>query len=188
MALGAYGYKRTINKLPTTNKHQPSNNFVVHSVFDGTYLIKNIPSKYLIEVPLICKLHKRGLNDTYLVESDLKKYILRIYRRKWRNKSEIDFELELLDFLRDKHQAVACPIPLKNGAFATEIYAPEGLRYGAVFSYAPGRAVNEINNIQSYNLGKLLAKIHSVTDHFQSRFSRRALDKNYLLDWSIKNI
>lgn len=171
-----------------TNENQLSNNFVVHSVFYGRYLIENILSKYLIEVPVTCKLHKRGLNDTYLIESDLKRYILRIYRQKWRNKSEIDFELELLNFLHGKHQRVAYPIPLKNGAFATEIYAPEGSRYAAVFEYVPGEAVNEINNIQSYNLGKLLAKIHSITNPFQSGFSRRALDNNYLLDWSIKNI
>lgn len=172
-----------------TNQNKPFNNCAIHCVFNSTFLIENILSKYLSEVVVSCKLLKRGLNDTYLVESEVGRYILRVYRREWRKKQEIDFELELLNFLHNKGEAVANPIPVKNGVFTTEIDSPEGLRYAAMFAYAPGKAVNQkINNIQSYNLGKLLAKIHTSTDSFQSRFSRPVLDNDYLLDWSIKNI
>lgn len=48
---------------------------------------------YPIGKPHSCKLLKRGLNDTYLVETEQGKYILRLYRRGWRTKEEIDFEL-----------------------------------------------------------------------------------------------
>ena len=123
-------------------------NFVAHSVFDGKYLIENILIKCLNDKAISCRLYKRGLNDTYLVEGKFKQYILRIYRREWRNKQEIDFELELLDFLQKNHQPVASPIALANGVFTTEVDAPEGVRYAAIFPYAPGKAVNEqINSI-----------------------------------------
>lgn len=143
-------------------------NFVAHSVFDGKYLIENILIKYLNDKLISCRLYKRGFNDTYLVEGKFKQYILRVYRREWRNKQEIDFELELLDFLQKNHQPVASPIPFENGVFTTEVDAPEGLRYGAMFPYATAKAVNQqINSIQSHNLGKLLAKIHTSTNIFK---------------------
>lgn len=68
---------------------------------------------------------------------------MRVYRRGWRNKEEIDFELELLLFLHEQKQPVAYPIAIKNGSFTTNILAPEGVRYIAVFNYAPGHAADD---------------------------------------------
>ena len=76
-----------------TNKNQTSTNFVIHSVFDGKYLIENILKKYLGSKTISCELYNTDINDTYLVETELEQYILRAYRRKWRKKQEIDFEL-----------------------------------------------------------------------------------------------
>jgi Ser/Thr protein kinase RdoA (MazF antagonist) len=162
---------------------------VIHSVPDGTALITHVLCEYPISQPLNCKFYKRGLNDTYLVETDRENYILRVYRRGWRNKQEIDFELELLEFLHKQKQPVAYPILRKDGNFITEILAPEGVRYAAVFSYASGRAVNEkLNSRQSYILGESLAKIHLTSNTFTSSFSRPILNDKYLLDWSIAAI
>ncbi|QLE57382.1 phosphotransferase [Nostoc sp. TCL26-01] len=78
---------------------------VIHSIPDGAALINTVLCHYPISMPLGCKLYKRGLDDTYLVETEDKNYILRIYRRSWRNKQEIDFELEVLAFLHAQSQA-----------------------------------------------------------------------------------
>lgn len=162
---------------------------VIHSIPDGEALIKTVLTHYLISNIRSCKLYKRGLNDTYFVETKQERYILRVYRRGWRNKQEIDFELELLAFLQKQKQPVAYPIARKDGVLTTEIAAPEGKRYTAVFSYAPGRAVNEkLDGIQSYRLGEALAKIHQTLDEFKSSFTRSALNSDYLLDWSIQAI
>jgi Ser/Thr protein kinase RdoA (MazF antagonist) len=45
-----------------------------------------------------------------LVETEPEKYILRVYRKGWGTKEEIDFELELLAFLRERNQLAAYPI------------------------------------------------------------------------------
>lgn len=162
---------------------------VIHSVFDGTALITHVLCKYAISQPLRCKLYKRGLNDTYLVEAETENYILRIYCLGWRNKQEIDFELELLEFLHQQNQPVAYPIARQDGGFTTEIFAPEGTRYAAVFTYAPGHAVEEkLDHQQSYLLGKTLANIHQISNEFQSSFLRPELNTQYLLDWSIDGI
>ncbi|MBW4502522.1 MAG: phosphotransferase [Scytonema hyalinum WJT4-NPBG1] len=99
----------------------------------------------------------------------------------------IDFELELLAFRQKQKQPVAYPISRNDRGFTTEIVAPEGTRYVAVFSYAPGRAVNEnLDGIKSYRLGEALAKIHQTLDEFKSNFTRPVLNSDYLLDWSIQ--
>ena len=162
---------------------------VIHSIPSGVALIENVLPNYCISNSRGCKLYKRGLNDTYLVETEQQRYILRVYRHGWRNQQEIDFELELLAFLHAQNQPVAYPIARNDGGFTTEIIAPEGTRYAAVFSYAPGRAVEEkLDDIQSSRLGEALAKIHLTLDKFQSSFSRPHLNSEYLLDWSMKAI
>ncbi|MBW4559267.1 MAG: phosphotransferase [Trichormus sp. ATA11-4-KO1] len=162
---------------------------VIHSIPDGVALMTTVLHEYPIPQPHSCKLYKRGLNDTYLVETEAENYILRIYRRSWRNKQEIDFELALLAFLHEQKQPVAYPIYHKNGSFTTEILTPEGMRYAALFSYAMGQAVNEkLDTEQSYILGETLAKMHQSLDNYHTNFARPILNHEYLLDWSIAAI
>lgn len=159
---------------------------VIHSIAASEALIENVLHYYPIGTPLSCRLYQRGLNDTYLVETEQDRFILRVYRRGWRTKQEIDFELELLAFLHEQNMPVAYPIARKSGSFTEDIAAPEGTRYAAVFSYAPGKAVNKkLDNEQSRRLGEVLASIHKAMDAFKSHFSRPALSSEYLLDCSI---
>lgn len=162
---------------------------VIHSIPSGEALMATVLPSYPIGKPRSCQIYKRGLNDTYLVKTEPERYILRVYRKGWRTKEEIDFELELLAFLRERNQPVAYPIQQEDGGFTTEIAAPEGKRYAAVFSYAPGKAVNEkLDGRQSQRLGELLAIIHQTLDNFNSSFSRTHLNNEYLLDRSIQAI
>lgn len=162
---------------------------VIHSIPSGEALIEHVLQHYPMGIRIDCRLYKRGLNDTYLVETEQDKYILRVYRRGWRTKQEIDFELELLAFLHEQNMPIAYPISRKDGNFTLELAAPEGNRYATVFSYAPGRAVNEkLNTRQSRRLGEVLATLHEKMDDFQSNFSRPALSDEYLLDYSMEAI
>ncbi len=126
------------------------------------------------------------MNDTYLVETEQERYILRVYRYGWRTKAEIDFELELLYFLHKNNVAISYPIAKRTGGFTTAIAAPEGTRYSALFSYAPGKAVDKkLNSEQSWRLGEAVATIHEVTNNFTSSFSRSELNNAHLLDASV---
>ena len=162
---------------------------VIHSIPSGEALIEVVLPHYPIGKPRSCQIYKRGLNDTYLLETEKERYILRVYRRGWRTKEEIQFELELLAFLHHTNQPIAYPIGREDGSFTTEIAAPEGKRYVAVFSYAPGRAVNEkLDSKQSQSLGEVLATIHLTLDRFKSNFRRPKLNCEYLLDKSLEAI
>jgi Ser/Thr protein kinase RdoA (MazF antagonist) len=156
---------------------------VSHSIPCEEALMQGVLRHYQIAAPVNCYLYKRGLNDTYLVETEQGRCILRIYRRGWRTKQEIDFELELLTFLHEQDIPVAYPIARRSGGFTEILATPEGERYAAVFCYAPGKEVNEkLNTRQGWRLGEVLATLHDVADDFQSHFSRPALNSEYLLD------
>ncbi len=101
--------------------------FVIHSIVSGDALIETVLNNYPIGKFRSCRLYKRGLNDTYLVETEKERYT-------WRTKEEIDFELELLTFLHEQQQPVAYSLKREDDSFTTEIAAPEGKRYAAVFS------------------------------------------------------
>ncbi len=59
---------------------------VIHSIPDGVALIDTVLHHYPIRNIRSCKLYKRGLNDTYLVETEQERYILRVSWHGWRNK------------------------------------------------------------------------------------------------------
>ena len=57
-------------------------------------LVEQVLSQYELGAIRDCRLHHRGLNDTYKVESSQDHtYFLRIYRAGWRSREEIAAEL-----------------------------------------------------------------------------------------------
>lgn len=166
---------------------------VIHSIFNGADLLEQVCINYPINQAIACKLYKRGLNDTYLVLDETDQYILRVYRSNWRSLAAINWELEILEFLRQHQQPIAYPLCRYDGKFLSEVIAPEGKRFAALFMYAQGQAVNQkLDVVQSYILGRTLAHIHNCLDKFASRWKRvpkeRNLNASYLLDWSLTGI
>ena len=136
-----------------------------------------------------CQFWNRGLSDVYLVETEDNRYVLRVSHAHWRKQSEINFELELLEFLRKNHLPVAYPLPSQDGKLSIEIKAPEGERYASLFTYAPGKIpLGDLSEIQGHNLGEVLATIHQKSLGFQTNYYRFPLSLDYLLDDSLKSI
>lgn len=158
---------------------------VVYSTLSSNALASLILPHYNINLAT-CQLWHRGLSDVYLVETQIEPYILRVSHNHWRSKSEIDFELELLDFLRKRNLPVAYPIRTNDGKLSIEINAPEGKRYATLFQYAPGQIpVGDLNEKQSHNLGATVAKIHQAAADFRCNHRRQPLTLEYLLDNSL---
>ncbi len=145
--------------------------------------------KYNIEIPKNCFFWHRGLSDIYLIETIGKSYIFRVSHQHWRTKTEIDFELELLTFLKHRNIPVAQPLSTKSGHLSLEIDAPEGKRYAALFHCAPGEiAIGDLNSIQSRLVGETVAKLHCASREFQTLAQRPPLNFKYLLDDSLQII
>lgn len=109
---------------------------VYHSVISSHAIVPVINDLYEIGDVLECSFYENGLNDTYLLKTSIDKYILRIYKAHWRNKHEIDFEVELLNHLNKKNIPVSAPIISKDGGYLIELEAPEGTRYAVLFTFA----------------------------------------------------
>lgn len=162
---------------------------VVYSKLAADALIAQVLSQYAIEPVANCRFWHRGLSDIYLVETIATQYILRVSHCHWRSQADVQFELELLDFLGQQQLPVAFPLRTVDGRLAIEINALEGKRYAALFIHAPGRvAVGDLNQEQSWLLGHTVAKMHQITQNFQSQFQRQPLTLEYLLDESLTAI
>jgi Ser/Thr protein kinase RdoA (MazF antagonist) len=162
---------------------------VVYSTLSIEALVERVLSQYELFSILSCQFWNRGLSDVYLIETPLERYVLRISHTHWRSRSDIGFELELLDFLQRQHIPVAYPLRTKTDQLWIELDAPEGKRYAALFIYAPGQiALGDLNETQGYKLGEVVAQLHDATRSFKSLYPRQALTLDYLLDESVKQI
>ena len=89
-----------------------------------------------------CRLHHRGLNDTYKVEcSQGDTYFLRIYRAGWRSRDEIETEIAILLHLAQEKASVSTPVSRKDGQILTPLDCVEGRRWAVLFTCAPGNEV-----------------------------------------------
>lgn len=162
---------------------------VIYSTLASQALVSQVLSQYKIKIPTSCQLWNRGLSDVYLVETKANPYILRVSHQHWRSQSDIEFELELLDFLRQRRIPVAYPLKTKDEQLFVEINAPEGKRYASLFIYAQGKVpLGDLDLSQSRKLGETVAKLHKTSADFRTNHPRQPLTLEYLLDDSFDAI
>ncbi len=154
---------------------------ITHSTLAADALLSAILPAYNIGAPLRCKLLQRLLNDTYLVETEQGKYILRAYRASWRTEADIRYELDVLTLLDRQGIPVATPVRRRDGDYLCTVPALEGPRPLVLFTYAEGKSPAFEETEQMARYGELIAQIHTTTDHFASNHARYALDFEHLL-------
>ena len=162
---------------------------VSYSTLACDALISQVLPQYPIEAVRGCQFWHRGLSDIYIIETALTSYILRVSHHHWRSRSETHFELELLDYLWKQDIPVAHALRTKDHQLSVEINAPEGTRYAALFTYAPGQVpIGDVNFDQSYTLGTTVARVHQASEQFCTDHDRSPLTLEYLLDRSVEAI
>ena len=156
---------------------------VVYSTLAPQALTTQVLCQYDLGDVTNCQLWNRGLSDVYLVEINKQPYILKVSHHHWRSCSDIQFELEFLEFLHDQGIPVAYPLRTKDQKLFVTIKALEGDRYAALFPYADGTVpLGDLNVSQSEIFGATLGKLHQSTASFQTQTQRQALTLDYLLD------
>lgn len=168
---------------------------VSRSFVDASALAEVIAAAYDFDAPVQCKLFTKMLrtqdNDHYkvLVGDDV--YAARVYQtgtHLGRTEADYAYELAWLDFLRQNDLPVAYPIPRADGRFLGSINAPEGLRYVALFSFAEGEPMNPRSADQLYAFGANMARIHQLSNSFQTDHQRQPLDLDFLVDWPVRRL
>ena len=140
---------------------------VTESTLSAFDLGKFIHAKYDLSPDTNCKLFRTGMNHSYHVSDGQNKFILRIYTLNWRTRTEISEELRLLNHLKQHSIDVAQPIADREGHFIQDITAPEGLRYGVLFSFAEGKKISKFSATTSYHIGRTMARMHEVTENYE---------------------
>ena len=123
-----------------------------------------------------------GFNDSYNITTKNKEYILRIYYYDWRTSKEIMSELDFILFLNDENVPVGSPVHSKTNELIFKVSSPEGVRYGVLFEKCSGKWVMDYDHNQCKSLGKILAKIHTVSREYKKTINRQKLDLSYLID------
>jgi Ser/Thr protein kinase RdoA (MazF antagonist) len=158
----------------------------IYSTLSPQALIEGVLTRYELGTINQCLFWHRGLGDIYLINTASQSYILKVSHHHWRSQSDIQFELEFLDFLNQQNIPVANPLKTKDGKLFVTINAVEGDRYAALFPYAPGQIPQgDLNIEQSTIMGQTLSQIHQISLIFNNKTPRQPLNLKYLLDDSL---
>ncbi len=168
---------------------------VTRSIVSGNALADIVADDYQLDSPLSCKLISKMLrtqdNDHYLIRSGDQKYVLRLYQvgeHLGREESDYLYEMEWLTFLKERQLPVAYPVLRNDGSYLGQVEAPEGSRYYALFTFAPGRRVTLDNEELLYTFGSRMGEIHLASNDFQTDHRRKPMDLKHLVDEPIKHI
>jgi len=162
-----------------------------YSILSTAALVANVLPGFEIGEIAACQFFTGGFNDTYRLKTARGVvYYLRVYRSRWRSLPDILYELDLLNHLQRKGFAAAQPVPLRDGSLCCELSAPEGTRYAALFTEAPGELVSYAQEPEktAFEYGQAVARLHNAVDDFTSPRQRFQIDLDLLIDAPLRNI
>ncbi len=160
---------------------------VSHSLLSAEALARQISVDYALAGPVTAALVSPGVNDTYQVMSGQQSSYYRVYRAGLRSRQDVQFEVDLLLHLQAEGVQVSVPIAKRDGSHITEIAAPEGLRYGVLFTSAPGKVLEYVEE-DAFQYGRAVARLHTAMDTFQPATARFHLDLDHLLEQPLRTI
>ncbi|WP_170061090.1 phosphotransferase [Spirosoma aerolatum] len=136
---------------------------VSSSILSPVHLAQFIQKAYPFGTDTTCQLLKAGINHSYLVVDGDNKAVFRIYSLNWRTQTDILEEIQLLNLVNDAGISVSYPISDNTGNYIQELNAPEGTRFGVLFSFAEGEKLLTFSEELHYKLGQIMARFHQLT-------------------------
>jgi Ser/Thr protein kinase RdoA (MazF antagonist) len=117
-------------------------------------------------------------------------YCLRAYRHPWRTLADIQYELDVLNHLKHKGFPATQPVPYRDGQSFCPVPAPEGTRYLALFTEAPGQEISYDHEPEktAQRYGQAMAQMHNALDDFSSPHPRFHKDIEHFIDRPLRNI
>ncbi|MFD2936675.1 phosphotransferase [Spirosoma flavum] len=136
---------------------------VTSSILSATHLSQFLQTKYSLSSSATCRLLKAGINHSYLVTDGSVKAVFRVYSLNWRTENEIGEEVKLLNLIQKNGVPVSYPLNDIAGKYIQEIDAPEGKRFGVMFSFAEGEKLLTYSSDLHFKVGEIMAKFHKIT-------------------------
>lgn len=139
---------------------------VSNSQLSAAHLARLLQLQYDLAPGVDCHLIKAGINDTYQVTTASDKYVFRVYSLNWRTPEEILEEIRLLQHLKDHEIPVSSAVADKNGHYLQTLNAPEGERFGVLFTFAAGEKLHSYADEIHFKTGAVMARMHQLTQNF----------------------
>jgi Ser/Thr protein kinase RdoA (MazF antagonist) len=134
---------------------------ISHSVVDPAFIGEQVAERYDIEGPIESFLLYRGMNDVYLIQGAKERYALRVWRKTYRDVDEVSYELDFLDFLRERDFPASTALRTRDGQLYFKLDSPEGPRAVALYGWAPGKKFGEMLDIgTAEKIGAAFARMH----------------------------
>jgi len=138
---------------------------VSNSTLSAAHVAFFVQDNYSLSAGTTCKLLKTGINHSYLVTDGQDKFVFRIYSLNWRTVTEISEEIRLLNLLKDDGITLSYALTDRAGNYIQHLDAPEGGRYGVLFSFADGDKMLNFPAGTHYKVGQTMARIHHATEN-----------------------
>lgn len=154
-------------------------------------LVEHVLSRYALDAIGRCRLHSRGLNDTYKVETKRgETYYLRVYYAGRRSREAIETEIAMLSHLAQQNVTVSAPLSRTDGAILTPLDCIEGRRWAVLFPAAPGKELRrkKYTDELAARYGETAAAIHCAAESFKGPQRRPALDLELLLEQPLRRV
>ena len=164
---------------------------VIASTLHPTALAIEILPGFGVGAVTECKFFSGGFNDTYQVKTaDEQTYYLRAYRPKWRTLADIQYELDVLNHLKNKGFPAAQPLTYRDDQFYCAVPAPEGTRYLALFTECSGPEISYEHEPETMaqHYGQAVAQMHNALDDFISPYPRFHKDLAHFIDMPLRNV
>lgn len=138
----------------------------MHSIFDSGALGPILESRYDIGKITSCVLYRSYANDVFLITTgDGPRYYLKVYRRDWRNRSDVAWELRIQHHLLESGVSVATPVAQKDGSSILVLNAPEGKRAVVLYAEASGHKPTRPFTEELYGVfGQAAGRLHAALD------------------------
>jgi Ser/Thr protein kinase RdoA (MazF antagonist) len=140
---------------------------VSDSTLSPAHIAIFVKDKYKLNSAVTARILKTGINHTYLIIDETYKYIFRVYSLNWRTEQEIAEEIKLLNLLKENNIPVSYAIADAASVYIQHLQAPEGLRFGVMFTFAGGEKILNLPAELHYKIGAIMANIHQVTCNLQ---------------------
>jgi len=150
-----------MNCVPITTGVDLPEATVSHSVLHPDFIAAEVRKRYPVSGELTCFLLYRGMNDVYLVQDATAKYALRVWRKTYRDVDDVAYELNFLDFLRQKGFPASVAVPQHDGELYFKARTPEGVRAIAMYDWAPGvKFGDRLAEDTAHTIGAAMARMH----------------------------
>jgi len=134
---------------------------VSHSVLHPEDLAAEVARRYALPGSVKGFLLYRGMNDVYLIKVGAERYALRVWRKTLRDVDAVAYELNFLEYLRERDFPASTPLRTRDGQLYFKLDSPEGPRALALYTWAPGRKFGEaLDEPTAERIGALFATMH----------------------------